>query len=69
MKDGICPKCGAKEVYGDHANPHGLRVIWTAILPPDTILLVCAECGYLEFYVEHEKDLAKIKKNFQKIES
>ncbi|MEP6902311.1 MAG: zinc ribbon domain-containing protein [Actinomycetota bacterium] len=69
MKSGICPKCGESEVYGDHAKTHGLSVIWTAILPAHTILLACANCGYLEFYIENEKDLAKVKKNFQKIES
>jgi predicted nucleic-acid-binding Zn-ribbon protein len=69
MKSGICPKCGEKEVYGDHAKSHGISVFWTAIIPTETILLVCANCGYLEFYIENEKDLEKVKKNFQKIES
>ena len=69
MKSGICPKCNEKEVYGDHAKPHGISVLWTVISPVDTILLVCANCGYLEFYIENEQDLVKVKKNFQKIES
>ena len=40
-----------------------------AISPMNTILLVCADCGYLEFYVENEKDLESIKKRFRKVEN
>lgn len=69
MKSGICPKCGEAEVYGDSNRPHGISVFWSAILPVNTTLLACANCGYLEFYVENEQDLDKIKKNFQKVES
>ena len=69
MKNGICPKCESKEVYGDVNNPHGISVDKLAFSPMNTILLVCADCGYLEFYVENEKDLEKIKKRFGKVES
>ncbi len=30
---------------------------------------ICTDCGYLEFYVEHEKDFEKIKKKFGKVEN
>lgn len=69
MKSGICPKCGGNEVYGDYAKPHGISVLWTALSPVNSILLACVNCGYLEFYIENEQDLAKVKKKFHKIES
>ena len=69
MKSGICPKCESREVYGNGDWSHGIGVDRMAIFPMNTILLVCADCGYLEFYVENEKDLVKIKKKFQKIEN
>jgi len=55
-------------VYGDHAKPHGISILWTAIFPVNSILLACVNCGYLEFYIENEQDLAKVKKKFHKIE-
>lgn len=35
----------------------------------NTILLACAECGYLEFYIENEKDLARVKMGVGRVES
>lgn len=47
---------------------HGINVgAWTLALL-DTILLVCTECGYLEFYVEDETELAKLRDKFGKVE-
>ncbi len=68
MKDGICPKCRSTKIYGDVNSPHGIAVDKMAFLPMNTILLVCADCGYLEFYVENEKDLETIKKKFRMVE-
>ncbi len=69
MKSGVCPKCSSTEIYGDTNNPHGIVVDKGKILPMNTILLVCADCGYLEFYVENENDLERIKKKFRKVEN
>ena len=48
--------------------PHGIEVDKMAITRIDTIRLVCVNCGYVEFYVENEKDLEKINKKFRKVE-
>jgi predicted nucleic-acid-binding Zn-ribbon protein len=69
MKSGICSKCGAKDIYGDNTTSHGIDLSWTSIFPSKTLLLACGSCGYLEFYIKKQQDLAKVKKNFQKIES
>ncbi len=69
MKSGICPKCSSSAIYGDIKNPHGIVVDRMKILPMNTILLVCADCGYLEFYVENEQDLEKIRKKCSKVEN
>lgn len=69
MKSGICPKCRSTEVYGDTNHPHGITFEMWTINPMNTILLVCADCGYLEFYIENEKDLEKIKNKFGKVEN
>ncbi|MEO8574691.1 MAG: hypothetical protein ABI481_12035 [Pyrinomonadaceae bacterium] len=69
MKSGTCPKCHGTEIYGNTGNPHGIVVdIWT-VPWLKTILLVCTDCGYLEFYVEDEAKLAKLKEKFGKVEN
>ena len=69
MKSGICPKCGKSEVRGDLSTSHGISVDRMAFPRINTILLVCTNCGFLEFYVEDENDLARIKTKFQKVEN
>jgi predicted nucleic-acid-binding Zn-ribbon protein len=68
MKSGICPKCGSSKVNGNTGNTHGISVDAWAFPQLNTILLVCAECGYLEFYVEDEAKLAKLREKFGKVE-
>lgn len=66
MKDGVCPKCRSAEIYTSADDTHGVRVPipWRDV---DTNLYVCAECGYLEFYVQHETDFEKIRQKLKKV--
>lgn len=66
MKDGICPKCESDSVYISRRETHGVHVpvSWTEVF---TNLYVCANCGYLEFYVESESDLEKIPQKLKKV--
>ncbi len=68
MKSGVCPKCGSSEVYGNVRGSHGINVDAWAIPRLNTILLVCTECGYLEFYVEDETKLTELREKFAKVE-
>lgn len=68
MKSGICPKCGESEVFGNVGNTHGVVVDSFTVPWINTILLVCTECGYLEFYVEDEANLAHLKTKFGRVE-
>ena len=68
MKSGICPKCGSNEVYGDLNSTHGISVDRMSLPQINTILLACSDCGYLEFYIDNEKDLEKVKKRFGRVE-
>ena len=38
-----------------------------AFIRMNSILLVCTDCGYLEFYVENEQDLEKSEMSFGKL--
>ena len=68
MKSGICPKCGGNEVYGDLNSTHGISVDRMSLPQINTILLACADCGYLEFYIQNENDLLKLKDRFRPVE-
>jgi len=67
MKSGICPKCGSPEVYGRTGSANVIVDPWS-IPWLNTIVLVCTECGYLEFYVQDTVKLVKLREKFAKIE-
>lgn len=67
MKDGICLKCNSEEVYVSNAKSHGVGVFAQSFLPAHTKLFVCAECIYLEFYIENKSDLQKVREKFRKV--
>ena len=64
MKDGICPKCGSNEVFKKLAG--GYIVIplqlFRASIP---INYICANCGYIEWYIEKHDDLDIIRSKWE----
>ncbi len=69
MKNGICPKCLEREVYVSGNDLHMADSpvkMWSRTALK---LYVCAACGYLEEYLQNEKDLAGIAKSgsFKKV--
>ena len=67
MKSGVCPKCNSEEVYLDGSGRHGITVPISLMNVHQTVLYVCAICGYLEFYAQTGFDLQKVKEKFQKV--
>lgn len=67
MKDGICAKCGAREVYMRRDGTYGLNVPVSMFSKTLLEAYVCAKCGYLEFYVQNEEKLKQIPENFNKV--
>lgn len=73
MRNGLCPKCNAEEVYIADANPHGmltgdgqplLRIykekgFWPDVVIAEMNVYLCRACGYLELYA---RDLSKLEK-------
>jgi predicted nucleic-acid-binding Zn-ribbon protein len=58
MKDGVCPKCGASEVYKQRnglMSSHYIGVTlpnrWFGATREDIVAYVCANCAYLKLYV------------------
>lgn len=68
MKDGLCPKCHAREVHLVDGSRTGVSVAlgtWSA--GAFTSFYVCVRCGYLEIYVEDPADLPKIAEKWMKV--
>jgi len=70
MKNGICPRCGGKEIFNgssvsNKTGMHFSNTIPVSLLRTATLNnFVCGQCGYLESYIAKEKDLASIKKKW-----
>lgn len=63
-KSGTCPKCAGKDIRISRQR------MWGTIIPVGSTvfgaayssLYICASCGFVESWVEQEKDLEKIRK-------
>lgn len=71
MKDGICPKCMAHEVYryaGGQATPE-MVVLKDGLISkgvaPDKY--VCTACGYLEYYLPLTDELQMVRDHWQRV--
>lgn len=71
MKNGVCPKCGAREVY--HAA--GSRFANEMINLNDGLIskgsapdkYVCGGCGYLEYYLPINKDFQIVRDEWERV--
>jgi uncharacterized Zn finger protein len=64
MKSGICPKCGSEEVYKRKSGGY-TTVMITRFTGVITYYYVCAECGYVESYIEERDKLETIRKKWE----
>ena len=67
-----CPKCGSKDILRIPDNPHrhaSSNSIYTTTLTllgkVPVIRHVCADCGYVENWVEKRKELEELRRAFQ----
>lgn len=67
MKDGVCAKCGEREVYKRRDGTFEINVPISMFSKTLLELYVCARCGYLEFYVQSEEKLKQIPETFKKV--
>ena len=67
---GICPKCSSKDIViigGSEKAPFN-RITLSFLLGNIWIVkYICSNCGFIEEWVENEKDLEKVKKKFRKL--
>jgi predicted nucleic-acid-binding Zn-ribbon protein len=67
MKDGICPKCEEREVHVFTGTGAELSIRLGAFSGASVIYYICANCGYVELFVENKADLPKIAAKYPKV--
>lgn len=75
MKSGICPKCGAAEVYAG-TNVFNKSGSYYVNAIPVTFWhyaaldnYVCGECGYVESYIADAQQLHRIRENWPRVDA
>jgi hypothetical protein len=66
MKDGICAKCGAREVHVVDGSRTEISIPLGFVSKAFANLYVCTACGYVEMFVEDAADLPKIAERWPK---
>ena len=67
MKDGICPKCKAKEVHVVENTAWRFAVQIKFLQKAMLNYYICTSCGYVEFFVQEESVLPKIAEKYPKV--
>jgi len=73
MKNGLCPKCGSKEVYSGadiplKSGPFGSNAIPVSLVSMAAMdNYVCVDCGLVESYIEDSAKLKEIAKEWNKV--
>ncbi|MGJ3240060.1 MAG: hypothetical protein ACFE0Q_15235 [Anaerolineae bacterium] len=66
IRDGICPECGATEIY---TRKGWFNNVIVAFSPPRTDVYVCGRCGYLAEFVAQGSHLNYIRNNWSAYQS
>jgi predicted nucleic-acid-binding Zn-ribbon protein len=70
MRDGKCTKCGNETVHRRdngimlNRNPH-VDIAFFRVAAPTPIVCVC--CGYTEFYLTEDSELASIREKWPRV--
>jgi predicted nucleic-acid-binding Zn-ribbon protein len=66
MKDGICPKCEAKDVHV-YSSSTEVSVKLSIFGSAGVGYYICTNCGYVELFIENKEDLPKIAEKYPKV--
>ena len=67
MKDGICPKCEAREVHVSNGTSSEVSVRLGAFSSAGMLYYICTACGYVEMFIENKADLPRIAEKYPKV--
>jgi hypothetical protein len=67
MKDGICPKCEAREVHLFTRTAAELSINLSFFGSAGLAYYICTNCGYVELFVEDKEKLPRIAEKYPKV--
>lgn len=67
MKDGICPKCDAKQVHLFKNTSSEMAINLGVFESARVVYYICTNCGYVEIFIEDETKLPKIAEKYPKV--
>ena len=67
MRDGLCPKCGSRDIYSKIQDLSSFHPNLTVFEPLTLETYVCTHCGLLESYVVDLAQLKKIPKKWKQV--
>jgi hypothetical protein len=67
MKDGICPKCAAREVHIFKNTGAELSINVGFFGAAGVVYYICTGCGYIELFVDDKENLPKIAAKYPKV--
>ena len=67
MKNGICPKCEAKEVHRVTNTASEVAIALSFLATAFLDYYVCTNCGYVEMFVKDKTMLPKIAEKYPKV--
>ncbi len=68
MKQGICVKCQATDVYMIRRRGEQGGIFISGWLDAAVDYYICTKCGYTESYIMDEQELRKVQKNGVKVQ-
>ncbi len=67
MKDGICPKCKAKEVHVVENTAWRFAIHIKFLQKAMLNYHICTSCGYVELFVQEKSVLPRIAEKYPKV--
>ena len=69
MKNGICPKCEAKQVHMVTNTASEVAIALSFLSTAFLNYYVCTKCGYVEMFVREAAHLPKIAEKYPKVQT
>jgi RNase P subunit RPR2 len=67
MKDGICPKCAAREIHVYNGSGVEMGIRLGTFKSATVVNYICTNCGFVELFVENQEDLPRIAEKYPKV--
>ena len=67
MKSGKCPKCSSSKIYKRPKFSPSSNIAFSLFTQMRFQIFICAQCGYLEAYIDDVEDIIDLTEKWQKV--